>query len=161
MDAVYVYSFLYINISSTYRYLVPYVMYFYHETNMKYVSYRLREINDFDFDFFFIQSQDAWNSPYAYSILYSYTSAPALFRFGQKWILKKRNKKSHACVPLKKCSFPEMEIRIYKLCTVLTPHVSFNCFSGWRVRRPHEDIWFFSNNICVLYAKRVSLFLNK
>jgi len=46
MDAVYVYSFLYINISSTYRYLVPYVMYFYHETNMKYGSYRLREIND-------------------------------------------------------------------------------------------------------------------
>ncbi len=29
---------------------MPYVMYFYHETNMKYVWYRLREINDFDFD---------------------------------------------------------------------------------------------------------------
>ncbi len=38
----------YINISSAYRYLVPYIMYFYHKTNMKYVSYRLREINDFD-----------------------------------------------------------------------------------------------------------------
>ena len=50
MGVIHVYSFLYINISSTYRYLVPYVMYFYHETNMKYVSYRLREINDFDFD---------------------------------------------------------------------------------------------------------------
>ncbi len=37
-------------ILSLYHYLVPYVMYFYHETNMKYVSYRLREINDFDFD---------------------------------------------------------------------------------------------------------------
>jgi hypothetical protein len=46
-------QYLYINISPTYRYLVPYVMYFYHETNMKYVSYRLREINDFDFDLIF------------------------------------------------------------------------------------------------------------
>jgi hypothetical protein len=35
-------------ILSLYRFLVPFVMYFYHETNMKYVSYRLREINDFD-----------------------------------------------------------------------------------------------------------------
>jgi hypothetical protein len=49
MDAEYVYSFLYINTSSTYRYSVPYIMYFYKETNMKYVSYRLREINDLDF----------------------------------------------------------------------------------------------------------------
>jgi hypothetical protein len=32
-------------------------MYFYHETNMKYVSYRLREINDFDFDF------EVWRLP--------------------------------------------------------------------------------------------------
>jgi hypothetical protein len=49
MDAEYVYSFLYINTSSIYRYLVPYTMYFYYITNMKYVLYRLREINDFDF----------------------------------------------------------------------------------------------------------------
>ncbi len=98
------------------------------------------------------------------------------FRSGAIWSqvnFKKAEQKYHACVPLKSVLFVKVnfqkerslksivEIRIYKLCTVLTPHVSFNCFSGWRVRRPHEDIWFFSNNICVLYAKRVSLFLNK
>jgi hypothetical protein len=38
-------------ILSLYHYLVPYVMYFCYETNMKYVSYRLREINDFDLIF--------------------------------------------------------------------------------------------------------------
>ncbi len=52
MDAEYVYSFLYINISSIYRYLVPYIMFFY-ETNMKYVSYRLWIVKDFDFDFWY------------------------------------------------------------------------------------------------------------
>jgi hypothetical protein len=30
---------------------MPFVLYFYHETNIKYVSYRLREMNDFEAQF--------------------------------------------------------------------------------------------------------------
>jgi hypothetical protein len=52
-------------ILSFYRYLVPYVMYFYHETNIKYVLYQLREINDFDLIWFDLNPSQHAGTPSA------------------------------------------------------------------------------------------------